>query len=377
MKTKIFALTTIFAIALTIAVEFFLKKTSPGIETDAAYSIMLNEKLWSTNLVHNIISTPLVFEENVIVRTTRDIVALNKENGSVVWKAPSIAGKLIPTISIVEFPLVGNSDILAVVERTDVVNVRSPATGTVIWESRIQPSTVDEILLVDHVLLAVIHDFKLVAYKANSGMVLWDVDVPHRTGLNIAANPNYVVLSASNQVKVYDIQSGKLVKEKTYEDLVRDIILDNETLFLTYTYNREWYIASIDLISLENNWTFKSNNANNLNLSISGEYLYAYNNALISIKKDNGEFQWQVTSQGLFSAPATYDDKLYYISLLENSHKNICSLETKSGIEKECISLSSKYTYITPPLYIDGPTIVDSIIIFNNEDTINAFRVKP
>jgi outer membrane protein assembly factor BamB len=360
----------ILCVIITCLVLYETASKPQGISLD-------KDVAWRVETDTPLIITPILIDDNLIIRTHDEIISLDNSSGKIYWETQSNAySKLIDDYAIPR-QLTGNSQYLIVGEASNSIGVYSTETGSSWWKFATDIDFINNIQIIDNIMLIARHDHDLAAYDLDSKRKVWDTTVPGPTNLSIAANTNVVVLAAGQLLQVYDLQSGKLLEAVSYPDaILGEVILDGTTLFLVYNpeEGEGLSVDSLQLDSLEKNWTYHEDLSVQSYLHVIDRQLYLYDKALVSLDKSTGALLWKEDTQVFYSKPVAYSDDLYFISIGSGLDKNLCSVKVTSGKLVECTTVG-KARLFGSANDIVASLVVDSMLIVSNDTEVVAYQL--
>lgn len=338
-KNKLFSATNgkwkyyIFAIAMVILVLLImcgylyttLRVTEPLTEGDFPA-----QAAWEFDFGERVFSTPLIKDQIMYVRTVRSICAFNLENQEKVWCAESPSDGFISTNPMLF------KDKIVVPEKDSSVAVFSALDGSRAWRTgnRSSVNWVEAISVYGDKLFVASNDDHLVSYDIETGRIVWAATVPDRSSLYLAAGPQAVFLAAGQRLYAYDASQGSLLWYRDFQSLIRPILLDKKTLYLTMFSNSEFIIA-IDLETGEQKWevsSFDIDDQSPLSVTLLGDAVYVGREKLFAIDNQTGKVLWVTEAVTGLHHPIILKDRLYIFGIDYGEKRSyILSLEKETG----------------------------------------------
>jgi outer membrane protein assembly factor BamB len=170
------------------------------------------QERWRFEVDREIVAGPGVGEGKVMIRTAKQLYALDVHTGSVLWTTP-VPWDTWPTPPLIE-------DHLVVVGSVRGVKVLNTETGQVVWESS-DPSCSDADVIpaaINETMVYVVRYFCDVrAYDRVTGAMVWEVDLPGaRSVANLFLDQDRIYLVVTGDIlQVLDSVTGRLIEEIT------------------------------------------------------------------------------------------------------------------------------------------------------------------
>lgn len=335
------------------------------------------EDVWRFETDAPIITTPILVNQDIVVRTDDQIIVLDKNSGKMRWQVQSDAyNKLVDDYAIPR-QITGNSQYLIVGEESNSIGIYSMETGSSLWKVATDINFINSIQIIDNIMLIARHDHDLAAYDLDSKRKIWDTTVPGPTNLSIAANTNVVALAAGQSLQVYDLQSGKLLEAVSYPDVILgEGILDGSTLFLVFNpeEGEGLSIDSLQLDSLKKNWTYHAGLPAQSYIHVIDHQLYLYDETLVSLDKTKGALLWKEDTQIFYSKPVAYGDNLYFMAIGRGLDKNLCTIRIASGKLEDCTTIG-KARLSGAAKDIIALLVINNMLIVSNDTEVVAYQL--
>jgi len=170
-KTKL----RLFLPSFLIAIGLLLARCKPDLNTLHGSGIFQTSPTWSFEAPDWIITTPVVDDSHVFIRTSQNVIGVDLSTGEQVW---SIASQSRAQFTLT--PMLAN-DILLVPEEDGPVVALSTATGKVIWRQCTQ-SGCDQhpmsMAVSQKSVFVARWDSNVIAYNLVQGDIEWQVKLP-------------------------------------------------------------------------------------------------------------------------------------------------------------------------------------------------------
>jgi len=269
--------------------------------------------IWTYNADGRILSTPVISDSIAILRTPNRIIALDLNEKQVIWETESGIPTGIHTGDLTLSPLVDNN-LVIVSEKGSNLVAYSLLTGKRVWISQpIQsdPSNLHFYQIEDYVIhqnkvYVARSNWSLSAYALKNGELLWEIDVPNRSSLNVEADDKCVYLSAEESLTCYDPETGERLWNQELHALAGRMSLDENTIFILMPFGQV-SVGALDLDNLKWNWRIdktKFPEDELRTITVTDDYIYIGGEArLYKISKRDGEIVWMSDVLGLVETP--------------------------------------------------------------------------
>ena len=304
-------------------------------------------------MIH-VISTPVITGNQIVVRTPKSVIAIDATSGTEVWKTPSEAPMDFNFSGLTIPPLVNNNLIL-IPEDGSAIAALSSGDGKRLWKipgianSDKYPNQpfIDSYVIKDEMLFVARDGWSLAAYDLRDGKLLWENSLPDRNSFELAVDPVCVYMSIKTAIRCYNPTDGKLIWEKDFGSVIRNMILNNGTLYLSL-FDGPVGVAAMDVNTLSNKWTldysyFPKHELDTL--TILGNNIFVGDNKLLSINKDDGSIKWIADIKG----PLEHPIELGPYIIVRNTGKDVYLIDAQSGQLLGNLTIKSDSTISTEP----------------------------
>lgn len=335
------------------------------------------KEVWTYQAVDRIIATPILIDDQVIFRTANTIYSISVANGSMNWEITSEASVTTINASFHGKPVVGNSEFLLSEEQNNSIGIYSTETGDRKWTVAGEVNFINTpIEIVDDIMIVARHDGNLVVYDLTAQQKLWEVALPPRAPTPIVATTDFVVLGAMDALRVYSLEEGSLVNEKTFDEfLIGEIALNNSNIFISYTKEGgDWTASSLQINSLNENWMFHAGKITHPYFSVGDDYLGLFNETLLLLDPNTGNVLWEDSTNDQYSEPAFHENSVFFISsqgLFDK--KKICEAEISKGMIADCFAMGT--AEVRPSSSLLGPLVANNLLIIPQDSKITAFAL--
>jgi outer membrane protein assembly factor BamB len=294
------------------------------------------DPVWVYQADDRIVSTPVIQDSLVFLRTPKSIIALDPANGKQVWRVDSHIPMQLNEGDLTIAPVV-NEDYLVVAEEGSGLGVFSNRTGQLEWRTP-GNKTFDKTPLIGSIEAYAIAGDKLfvarnstflAAYDLNSGDILWGRRVPNKAILDVETDGDVVYLSASETLQGIDPSTGEVLWERDFASIITNILLDGNTLYVLLPFGSESLVA-LDLNTLQEIWSIASTEFNDEELRTilpAGDVLYFGGDRLYALSEGNGSKIWESEETGPLEQPLVIDNKV----IVRNKDKELFLFEAGSG----------------------------------------------
>lgn len=334
------------------------------------------EEVWTFQSDDSILATPVLIDDQIIFRTADKIYSISALNGSVNWEIASRASSTTINVNLLGKPIIGNSKFLLSEEQDNGVGIYSTRTGKKLWTVEGQINDINALELVDNVMIVARHDGNLVVYNLTSHEKLWEVVLHPRAPSPVAVNAEFVILGAWNALRVYGLKDGRLMDEKIYDaSIVWEIELSGSSIFVNHTKDGgDESVSSLQLGSLDENWTFHVGKTTDPHLSLTDDYLGFFNETLLVIDPNNGNVLWEDDTNARYSEPAFHENSVFFMPRQGLFDRQIiCKAEIREGMTADCFTIGTPNMKLNLPLL--GPLVTDDLLIVPQDSAIAAFRI--
>ena len=319
--------------------------------------------MWIFEADGRVISTPVVKNSLVFIRTKDSIYALDGMSGKIIWQAKSRYDYYL-SVAPQTF-----ENYLIVPEKYSRVGIFDIKTGQRIWqflsnyEGRKDAnfnSNVEELTCINNILYVARKNWKLSSYDLINNLVNWENNVEGRTSLYIAADDQAVYLGSGHSLLAYEAKTGKKLWQIDYESFVGPILLDGTTLFVTLNYLNDTRLVALDLGTLLVKWQINYNLINETlinSLTIEGGVLYAGGSKLTAISKDDGSIMWSTREIGNIGKPVVINNKIY----VRNTKTSLFEFDIETGQELGYLLIRADTPMKNEPER--GPAVADDLLI--------------
>lgn len=340
MKPKNKNITVVVVIALLvmifIATIFYLSTNliNRNSQTDDSSGIFVNMPIvWKIRTSEDVISSLVQDEKNVYFRTTGFVYALDGQMGEEIWKYPSRVpdGLALP-------PYIADS-YLVIPETDSSITILKKDTGELVWQSEPPQSNftssenlaVENVSLSENIVLATRFSWNLTAYGLLSGNSLWEFDLPSRTNPYMATNNGVVFLGVDQQLTALEAETGKILWQLEIPGYIGNLFFDED--------ENNVIVADVEGPSLLFVDPEKGNIMGRKDLNISSEFgincmidhgdnLIVSADGLSIISKSTGIEKRHVNNVGHLECPVIIGDKLF----VRNTSTRLFSYDLLNGI---------------------------------------------
>ena len=336
--------------------------------------------IWTYSAKDRIVSTPVIYNSLIFIRTRRSLIAINASNGHQLWRVESDVPTRINTGDLTVFPLV-NNDLVIVAEEGSRLSAFSTDTGKVEWttppiEVNLQnpvTASIEAYAINGNRLFVARSSWKISAYDLRNGNILWEKRLPNKALLDLETNSRKVYISAGNLLQVYDSITGDILWEKNFGAYVGPILLGDDTLYVVLSFGPKNLVA-INLDTMNTLWSidnylFKDQELRTL--ALGEDVLIVGSDRLYAISKIDGSILWTSEETGPLERPLVLDKKV----IVRNTDKELFLFDGESGEKLGYLLVRANTQMKHEPER--SPTVVDDLIIVPfGDDRIFAYRIN-
>lgn len=359
--TKFFLIVLLFcAICVIVFVWFSVEQ-----KQIVSYQLPLQQK-WVFETDAEIGTTPVIYNDQVLVRTRYKLYAVNASTGHLTWSYSW------PRDQHEDPPIV--QDDIVIITHSEGTTALRLTTGELLWEMLDKSTRVDALPVAANENVVIIVDNFILIRDIKTGVLLWKIKNPYArsNAIVVLSNKNlYVVFE--DQIRNYDVNTGKLLwNKKTEEWSLRNGLLNDDIFYLER--NEE----GISAYSLKEQRVLWSRN----DLALSGYPITKYKNVLfigtsgnapVAIKAQTGETLWEaegVWNYDNYQTALIFDKIVYIRGLFQNK---IYALNMDNGTVIGYIRLGAVDIISTNAAYSLGPVKYDTLMIFPVDNKLLAY----
>jgi outer membrane protein assembly factor BamB len=295
--------------------------------------------LWIYRAEGRIISTPVVQDSLVFLRTPYNLIAIDSSTGERKWIAKSNAPIGIHAANLTLAPQLGGGLLISPQAGSSLIAL-SLETGETKWdippeEENLKDSslaTIQSFQVEGNKVFVARWSWSISAYSLQDGSLLWESDeVPDRATLFLVANSDCVFLGAIHNLQCFDPGSGKLLWTKSFDGVIDALQIDERLLFMALQSGRESLLA-IDLNTLETKWSLSPDEISGdkiRSMLSTEETLFAGGNHLYAISKFDGSIEWESAEIGPLETPLILGTNIF----VRNTGRDLINLDKNSGKE--------------------------------------------
>jgi outer membrane protein assembly factor BamB len=295
--------------------------------------------LWVYRAEGRIISTPVVQDSLVFLRTPYNLIAIDSSTRERKWIAKSNAPTGIHAADLTLAPQIGSGLLISPQAGSSLIAL-SLETGETVWdippeEENLKDSslaTVESFQVEGNKVYVARDGWSISAYSLQDGKLLWESDqVPNRATLILVANSDCVFLGAVHNLQCFDPGSGELLWTKTFDGVIDALLIDDRVLFIALQSGNESLMA-IDLNTLNTKWGLSPGEISGdkiRSMLSTEETLFAGGNHLYAISIKDGSITWKSNEIGPLETPLILDTNIF----VRNTGRDLFRLDKNSGIE--------------------------------------------
>jgi outer membrane protein assembly factor BamB len=292
---------------------------------------------WTFNADGRILSTPVISDSIAILRTPNRIVALDLIEKQKIWETESSIPSGINTDDLTLSPLVANNWVVVSEKGSNLV-AYSILTGNRVWRSQpiqSEPSNLHFYQIEDYAInqnevYVARSNWSLSAYALQNGELLWEVDVPNRSVLNVDADDKCVYLGANESLTCYDPETGELLWDQELPALIGRMSLDENTMYILMPFGHA-SLGALDLDNLKWIWLIdktKFPEDELRTITVTDDYIYIGGEArLYKISKKDGEIVWKSDEIGWLETPVLINSNV----IVRNTAKDLYVFDANTG----------------------------------------------
>jgi outer membrane protein assembly factor BamB len=295
--------------------------------------------LWVYSAEERIISTPVVQDFLVVLRTPYNLIAIDSSTRERKWIAKSNAPTGIHVADLTLAPQIGGELLISPQAGSSLIAL-SLESGEKVWD--LQPeeinlkdpslATIQSFQVEGYKVFVARYSWSLSAYSLQGGNLLWESnEIPDRATLTLVANSDCVFLGAIHTLQCLDPGSGKLLWTKTFDGVIDSLRIDERLLFIALQSGSESLMA-IDLNTLKTKWSLSPDEISGekiRSMLSAEETLFAGGSHLYAISKLNGSIIWKSDEIGPLETPLILDTNIF----VRNTGRDLFRLDKNSGIE--------------------------------------------
>lgn len=292
--------------------------------------------VWTYKAESQILSTPLAYNSQIILRSRNSLIAIDPTNGKQLWEMKSGVPTGLNTGDLTLAPRM-SGDLIIVPEEGSRIAAFSAITGQLVWRTlessaNVNDSnlaTIDAFATNDNRLFVARFSWSLSAYDVQNGNLLWETDVPYRATLYLQADNKYVYESTGTILQIYDSNSGEIVWKNDFGSVIRQIFLEGNRLYIILPFGSQPLIA-FDLDSRQVLWSLSNQQVSDGELRtitaienvvfVEGDHLYA-------LTKENGSILWKTEFTGPLENAVILNSNV----IVRNTGKDIFVFDLTSG----------------------------------------------
>jgi outer membrane protein assembly factor BamB len=327
--------------------------------------------VWMISADTQVVTSPIILGYRLFVRTKESVYALDVQDGTVIWRTAS------PGVSPLSVEPLITDNIVFVPEKDSRISAFDIETGDLLWRSAEidfklgSPalSEIESIAVDDRCVYVARYDWNLICYSLDTGEEIWNVRVPNRSSLFLAAGQDMVFLGADHYVRAYYKDDGQLLWENEYDNLVGPILFDNGTLYVTFDNSS---LIALNSESGQMIWSQQLDPASerliNAIASIDGR-LYVGSNKLYSVSEGDGTIIWESSDLGYLETPVKLEDRIYVRNIYTTLHALDIISSQETGQLHIQFNTTQKHEPHRSPLAVD-----DLLIVPFGDNRIFAYR---
>jgi outer membrane protein assembly factor BamB len=378
--TRFKKIATYLIIVLAIAVIVL----SLTLKQDIPNYIELTSVQWSYDTAQQIIYPPVIYKKMIFVQTESLLIALDAVTGIKVWDSP-ISSRDAPPKNIRPVSIVINGEILALQSQEKFVAVYNINDGRFLWDTYtaldISPvgysnTEVYGLDITENLVLVARHNNNLAAYDVKTGGLVWESELPTRTGFDIMPDEDKILVGAADQLLTFDMLDGHLIKDYELDSSSGAMYKDQETIYVIYM-NGACSISALNTNSLTPKWCIKPSQLDYLNgytyMAVDENFIYfAGDNLLAAISKETGQVLWE--------SPLSFEAKkisMYGSSIYVSGIDVFSILDKNNGEIQKMFKSPSKCSCLLGILDVNQELSAKPAVIYQIEDnTIKSYLLR-
>jgi outer membrane protein assembly factor BamB len=346
---------------ISLAYLFFFSKNEI-----TPYQFPLQQR-WELSVENQIRSTPVVYNNRVLIRTVDKLYAINAQTGEIMWSV------VLPKDWHAAPPIV--QDNVVVVSHSQGTTALDFTTGEYLWEKLDEDTRSDTYPAISNEDVVVIVDSAILIRDIKTGKLLWKIQNPYaRSDAIVVKDKENLYIIFRDEIRSYDIRTGNLNWSHPTEEWSLQIgSFDDEVFYLQG--RRDDGIAAYSLDKQTTLW-----HTDDVNPSV---YPMAkYENILVigtkgcspvALNATTGDILWVadgVWSLDTYQTPLIVDNIIYIRSLYG---KNIYAINKSDGKVIGYLKLGMPDIVSSNADYSLGPVQYNGLIIFPAGNRLLAY----
>jgi outer membrane protein assembly factor BamB len=295
--------------------------------------------VWIYSVQERIVSTPVIKDSLLFLRTPHNLIALNTLTREPKWTIKSDVPTGITVGDLTLAPQVSGDLLVAPQSGSSLIAV-SIESGEKIWdtgpeEANLKDSglaTIESYQIVGSKVYVARYSWSIAAYSLTNGNLLWESsEVPDRVTLHLVANSNCVFLGVEQRLQCFDPDSGRMRWSVTFDGWIDFIYLAEGQIYIALQSGNESLVA-FDLNAQKIKWFLGSDvlpEDRTRSMNISGGVLYAGGDHLYAISTVDGSIKWKSSEIGPLEIPLPLGK---YI-IIRNTDKSLFVMDKDTGME--------------------------------------------
>jgi len=202
-------LTALLVVLLAVCAVLVAVASWQGLDEPVMEEAFPLKERWRFKTNDGIVTEPSVGGDRVVIRTNKQLYALDVRTGTLLWTAP-VHSDVSPTPPLVE-------DSLVVVGSESGVKTLDAETGQVVWESSdvcgglgAIPAAINETMV-----YIVRYGCHVRAYDRATGAVVWEIDLPARSSADLFLDQDKIYVVVGDTLLMLDSATGSLIEGVT------------------------------------------------------------------------------------------------------------------------------------------------------------------
>lgn len=301
----------------------------------------------------------------VYIRTPSEVTVLNLADGSI-QQTIETRSRMIGILS----PWTYDS-FLIVPEGGGTLAVFSASSGELLWRHSPEYdfADIDAITASNGVLVVSRYSEYITAYDLATGDIQWQVDIPDRNYVHVAAENGIVYTGLEGNLIAYDITSGDQLWTKHLDVYIGRMLLENNTIYAVVGTVGSTTIVAVDKNTQSVKWQhpfYTSAYTRDTYLTSDNGVIYAASDTLMAIAGDSGRILWLTDFIGNLYQPMVLGDNIFV-----GGGRRLYAFDKRTGQQVGMLPIQ---TGVLPTIF-DPVVAGDLLIVPVSNTTIHAFRL--
>jgi len=349
-------LTALLVVLLAVCAVLVAVASWQGLDEPVMEEAFPLKERWRFKTNDGIVTEPSVGGDRVVIRTNKQLYALDVRTGTLLWTAP-VHSDVSPTPPLVE-------DSLVVVGSESGVKTLDAETGQVVWESSdvcgglgAIPAAINETMV-----YIVRYGCHVRAYDRATGAVVWEIDLPARSSADLFLDQDKIYVVVGDTLLMLDSATGSLIEGVTGQIGVPATYRSGVLYGFRKGEDENDELVAFDTRTGETLWVGPALSASYSPLVV-GERVFvpAHLGHPMAVDAQTGRLLWIAqTDEDIYQTPVVLGDTVYVLGIGDGK---IYALSIQSGVELGHLFTGDKfvitgYSYNWRPVTAEGLLIV-------------------